>query len=42
MQPKTRSMTVVRARIGFAEAMVWNQNRRTAGMLPSSAQKCKL
>jgi hypothetical protein len=29
-------------RIGFAEARVWNQNRRMAEMLPSSARKCKL
>ena len=36
MQPKTSSMTVVRARVGMASAMVWNQIRRTVGMLPSS------
>jgi hypothetical protein len=36
MQPKTSSRTVMRARIGIAEAMVWNQIRRAAGILPSS------
>src|SRR3954452_3107988 len=36
MQPKTSSMTVVRARVGMASAMAWNQIRRTVGMLPSS------
>jgi hypothetical protein len=42
MQPKTSSMAVVRAQIGFTEAKVWNHNRRIAEMLPSSARKCKL
>jgi hypothetical protein len=36
MQPKTSSTTVVRARVGMASAMVWNQIRRTVGMLLSS------
>jgi hypothetical protein len=33
---KTSSTTVVRARVGMASAMVWNQIRRTVGMLLSS------
>jgi len=36
MQPKTSSMTVVRVRVGMASAMLWNQIRRTVGMLLSS------
>lgn len=42
MQPKTSSMAIVRAQIGFTEAKGWNLNRRIAEMLPSSARKCKL
>src|SRR3954471_9642406 len=30
MQPRTSSMAVVRAQIGFTEAKVWNHNRRIA------------
>src|SRR3954469_23393417 len=41
MQPKTSSMAIVRAQIGFTEAKGWNHNRRIAEMLPSSARKLK-